>query len=115
MLKLLIASLLFTGCAGMLPTQTIDGVAIYIRGVTEVNEYCLTHVTADQVRPGLAPSMAGCYVPADHLIMVVPERPEVLYHELRHAQGWKHRGPCISSQAEPDGMTPDGTPCEWYR
>jgi hypothetical protein len=114
MRTLFLSALLVTGC-GSLPTQTIDGVAIYVRSVTEVNEYCLAHVTADQVAPSLAPTLAGCYVPADHLIMVAPERPELIYHEMRHARGWKHRGPCNSSQADPDGRKPDGTPCEWYR
>ena len=42
-------------------------------------------------------------------------RPEVLAHELRHADGWEHHGACHSSKAVPDGVKLDGTPCDWYR
>lgn len=103
---------LLTGCASMTPTMVRDGVPIYVRDVTTVNEYCRARVTADQVGSGM---MAGCYIPSEHLIMAAPERPEVIEHELKHAAGWLHRGPCGSSQADPDGRKPDGTPCEWYR
>jgi hypothetical protein len=106
---------LLTGCASMLPTQTIDGIAIYIRDAATVDTYCRAHTAADQSIPGR--QMGGCYVRQDRTIMVAegPRQEIVLAHELRHAQGWNHRGPCHSTEVYPDGLKPDGTPCEWYR
>lgn len=102
---------MFAGCAS-LPTQMVDGVAIYERSAADVAQYCYGKLSAEE---RMQPHIYGCYVPADHLIMVEVNHPEVVAHELRHAHGWKHRGPCHSTVQFPDGLKPDGSPCEWYR
>jgi hypothetical protein len=106
---------LLTGCASMLPTQMIDGVAVYIRDAATVDAYCRAHTAADQSIPGR--QMGGCYVRQDRTIMVAagPRQAAVLAHELRHAGGENHRGACSAVADNPDGLKPDGTPCEWYR
>jgi hypothetical protein len=106
---------LLASCASMLPTQTVNGVAVYIRPPKEVDTFCRAHVTADQIAPGNEGWMYGCYIPKDNTIMVRPDEPETLAHELRHAAGWSHRGPCHSSAQFPNGLKPNGMACEWYR
>jgi hypothetical protein len=103
--------LALAGCASMLPTQTVNGVAVYVRDTKTVDAYCRPRVRAEN----LGPRMYGCYIRAENTIMVVPDRPWGLAHELRHADGWEHHGACHSSQEHPDGLKPDGMPCDWYR
>ncbi len=103
--------LAFSGCAS-LPTQTVDGVAVYERSADEVARYCYGKLSVEE---RMQPHIYGCYVHSDRLIMVEAGHLEVLAHERRHAQGWLHRGPCHSTRAQPDGVKPDGSPCEWYR
>jgi len=100
------------GCASMAPTQVIDGVSVYVRPASDVATYCYGRVRPED---RAQPHLYGCWVPADHIIMVEAGHPAVLAHELRHAQGWDHRGACHSSEQRPDGLKPDGTPCDWYR
>lgn len=95
----------------MMPTKVVNGVSVYVRDSATVDAYCRAHVRADN----LAPVMYGCYVKSANLIMVEEGRPEVLAHELRHVDGWEHRGECHSTKASPDGVKLDGTPCDWYR
>lgn len=110
--NLVVLVLLLSGCAGMLPNQTVDGVAVYIRDAKYVDNYC-----RPRVRPAdRGPRMYGCYIAQDRTIMVVEGHPAVLAHELRHAQGWDHVGSCHSTVENPNGMRADGkTPCEWFR
>jgi hypothetical protein len=61
------------------------------------------------------PNIYGCYARSENIIMVTEGHPAVLAHELRHTNGWEHHGPCHSTEAHPDGLKPDGSPCEWYR
>jgi hypothetical protein len=53
------------------------------------------------------------------LMLLVRERdsPDLADARLRRGRrtGWEHRGPCHSSEAHPDGLKPNGSPCEWYR
>jgi hypothetical protein len=106
-------ALLLTGCAGMVPTQTVNGVPVYVRPAAEVAAYCYSRLSAEE---RAQPHIYGCYTRgAGAMIMVEEGHPAVLAHELRHAQGWEHRGPCHSSEAHPDGLKPNGSPCEWYR
>ena len=107
-----IVFLLLTGCASMLPTQIVDGVAVYIRDAKTVDDYCRQRTAADQSVPGRR--MRGCYIAKDRTIMVLEGLPEVLAHELRHARGENHVGACGAIPAHPDGLTPTGVRCEWY-
>jgi hypothetical protein len=102
---------LLVGCASMAPTQMVDGVAVYVRDRATVDTYCRYRIRSEDRQPHIY----GCWVPADRMIMVEDGHPAVLAHELRHAQGWNHRGACHSTEADPNGRKPDGTPCEWYR
>lgn len=106
-----LAALAASGCASMLPQQTVDGVAIYERPAAEVQSYCTPRVKPEQ----RGPHMFGCYVPRERTIVYETGYTEVRDHELRHAQGWDHVGACHSSKANPDGLTPAGQPCQWYR
>ena len=56
-----------------------------------------------------APHIYGCFARQENIIMVEAGHPEVLAHELRHADGWDHKGPCHSSREHPDGVKLDGT------
>jgi hypothetical protein len=107
----LLAMLVFAGCASALPTRVVDGIAIYERPAETVAAYCYSRLSAEERNQ---PHIYGCYTTGE-MIMVEEGHPEVLAHELRHAQGWEHRGPCHSSEAHPDGLKPDGSPCDWYR
>jgi hypothetical protein len=111
MRTLFLSALLLTGCAS-LPTQTVNGVAVHVRPATEVAQFCYGRVDAETRSQ---PHLYGCYARGERIILVEEGQPAVLAHELRHANGWEHRGPCHSSEAHPDGVKPDGTPCEWYR
>ena len=111
MRTLLTAVLLLAGCAS-LPTQMVNGVAVYVRPAAEVAQFCYGRVDAETRSQ---PHIYGCYARGERIIMVEEGRSEVLAHELRHAQGWEHRGPCHSSPVYPDGLKPDGSACEWYR
>jgi len=113
LVKVLILITLLAGCASMLPNQMVDGVAVYVRDAKTVDDYCRANTAADQAIPGRR--MRGCYIPRTHTIMVLDGLPEVLAHELRHARGENHVGACASVPTNPDGVKPDGTPCEWYR
>ena len=116
-----------TGCAALraeAPTRIVDGVPIYERDEDTVEAYCKQHVKAEhqvELSMGRTAPLRGCWVSADRLIMVVPDNPAILAHELRHAQGWDHIGPCHSRNwavgtGQPVDIKPDGvTPCEWYR
>lgn len=107
----LLACFVLVGCASMLPTQMVDGVAVYIRDVKTVDDYC-----RPRIRPAdRAPRIYGCYVARDRIVMVAEGYPAVLAHELRHAQGWDHTGACHSTVENPNGVRLDGTPCEWFR
>lgn len=109
-LVLVLAGLL-AGCASALPTQTVNGIAVYVRDRATVEAFCY-----NRLRPAdRAPRVYGCYSKAESIIMVEEGHPEVLAHELRHARGWDHRGPCHSTREHPDGLTLTGTPCEWFR
>lgn len=113
MIYLLLLTFLLAGCAGMLPTQVTDnGIAVYVRPAAEVATYCYSRIRPED---RAQPHIYGCYVPQDRMILVEEGHPAVLAHELRHAQGWNHRGACHSSERYPDGRKPDGSPCEWYR
>ena len=112
LVKVFILTTLVTRCASMAPTKVVDGVAVYVRPEKDVAQYCYGRIRAvDRAQPHIY----GCYVPGDRLIMVEEGHPEVLAHELKHAQGWEHRGACHSSKAHPDGLKPDGTSCDWYK
>jgi len=111
MRTLFLSALLLTGCAS-LPTQTVNGVAVYVRPAAEVAQFCYGRVDAETRSQ---PHIYGCFARSEHIIMVQADHPDVLAHELRHANGWEHRGPCHSSEAHPDGLKPNGSPCEWYR
>ena len=84
---------------------------------------CRLHDTVHDIEGAVRPSsrasrpphIYGCFARSEHIIMVEAGHPDVLAHELRHANGWEHRGPCHSSEAHPDGLKPNGSPCEWYR
>jgi hypothetical protein len=102
---------LLAGCAGMLPNQTVDGVAVYIRDAQYVDNYCRPRVRGSD----RGPRMYGCYIAQDRTIMVAEGHPAVLAHELRHAQGWDHVRPCHSTVENPNGTRLDGSPCEWFR
>lgn len=111
MRKLLLALVLFAGCATVRPTQVVNGIAVYVQPRATVEAFCY-----NRLRPAdRAPRIYGCYARSEGIIMVEDGHPEVLAHELRHAQGWDHRGPCHSSREHPDGLTMAGTPCEWFR
>jgi len=79
--------------------QTVDGVAIYIRDAKTVDDYCRANTAADQSVPGRR--NARLLYPARRTIMVIEGIPWVLEHELRHARGEDHRGPCASVPDEP--------------
>jgi hypothetical protein len=111
MRTLFLSALLLTGCASMLPTQTVNGVAVYVRDWPTVDTYCRPRVRPDN----LGEAMYGCYISAENTIMVIPSNPAVLYHEVKHSQGSNHRGPRHSTPDHLDGLKPDGSPCEWYR
>lgn len=111
-LTMALAALALAGCATMAPTQvTENGIAVYVRDRATVEAYCYTRIRPEDRQP----HVYGCYVPNDRIIMVEDGHPEVLAHELKHSQGWQHRGACHSTRQHPDGLKPDGTPCEWYR
>ncbi len=111
LLPWLLLAMLLGGCASMSPTQTIDGIAVYVRPRGTVEAYCY-----NRIRPAdRAPHVYGCYIKQDNIIMVEEGHPAVLAHELKHAQGWDHAGPCHSSEAFPDGRKLDGSPCDWHR
>lgn len=116
-LAALLALAFLAGCAGVMPTQTVNGVAVYVRPDDEVTRYCYNRVRPEDRAVADLPGgrIFGCYVPAERTIVVAEGHPEVLAHELRHAAGWNHRGPCHSTREYPDGRKPDGSPCEWYQ
>jgi hypothetical protein len=109
--ELVLASLLLAGCASSIP-RMVDGIAIYERPRATVEAYCYNRLSYEERQQD---RVFGCYNAREHLLMVEEGHPEVLAHELRHAQGWQHRGPCHSTIAQPDGIKPDGRPCAWYR
>ena len=102
---------LLAGCATALPTETINGMPVYVRPRSTVEAFCYNLLRAAD----RAPHIYGCFARQENIIMVEAGHPEVLAHELRHADGWDHKGPCHSSREHPDGVKLDGTPCEWYR
>jgi hypothetical protein len=111
-------ALLLGGCVGMMPERTVNGVAVYIRPRSEVEAYCYSRIRASDRQPHIY----GCYVKGDRIIMAeAGTRPDgsteadTIAHELRHADGWDHRGPCHSLPGNANGIKPDGTPCEWFR
>jgi hypothetical protein len=108
-----IGIVLLTGCASMVPTETINGNHVYIRPQAEVDRYCLPRTIPE----GRGDSVAGCNVPKENTIMIAEgERaPLILAHELLHVGGWDHVGPCVFSYRIPAGAKLDGTPCEWHR
>ena len=112
MIRVVAFALLLAGCASMMPTQMIDGVAVYIRDAKTVDDYCRPRLPAEQRN---APVVYGCHVARDRTVMVREGYPAVLAHELRHAQGWDHVGSCHSTVENPNGVKLDGSPCEWFR
>lgn len=109
---LAVCSMLTAGCSiVMLPDKIVDGVAVYVKDAKYVDDYCRPRVRVSD----RGPRMYGCYIPADRTIMVAEGHPAVLAHELKHAQGWEHVGPCHSTVENPNGTKPDGSPCEWFR
>jgi len=109
--RLVSLGLVLAGCATM-PTQTVNGVAVYVRPAAEVAQFCYGRVDAETRSQ---PHLYGCFARNERIIMVETGHPAVLAHELRHARGEEHVGPCHSTEAKPDSVKPDGTPCQWYR
>jgi hypothetical protein len=93
--------------------RVVDGITVYERPAGEVERYCYGRLRQEQLTG--AKRIYGCYVSRERTIVVEQGHPEVLAHELKHAQGWDHTGPCHSTVAHLDGLKLDGTPCVWFR